>query len=105
MRRESSKSNRARCVDRFQRMPITMTTTGRLIFGGYARSIMAKSIEPSSLTSREREIVGLIELGLTRWAIADRLGLNESTVRQYVRDLCTRFDCPMRDLPEAVEES
>lgn len=53
-----------------------------------------------ALTPQKVQIVELIAAGLTRWAIAERLGINENTVRQYVRALCKQYDCPMRDLPE-----
>jgi DNA-binding CsgD family transcriptional regulator len=58
-----------------------------------------------NLTRAEQEIVDLVDEGLTRWAIAERLDLNENTVRQYIRNLCQRYNCPMRDLPAAVKEA
>ena len=55
-----------------------------------------------ALTPQEEQVIELIAAGLTRWAIAERLGVNENTVRQHIRALCTRYNCPMRDLPEAA---
>lgn len=57
---------------------------------------------PSDLSAEDLAIVGLIGEGLTRWAIAERLDLSESSVRLIVRRLCTEFGCSMRDLPEAI---
>lgn len=51
------------------------------------------------INAEERAVVELIAAGLTRWAIADRLNLGESSVRETIRKLCAYFDCPMRDLP------
>lgn len=53
----------------------------------------------TTLTPQQRDVVTLIAEGLTRWAIAERLGVNENTVRQHIRVLCEKYDCPMRDLP------
>ena len=55
-----------------------------------------------TLSAEDRAIVELIGEGLTRWAIAERLDLSESSVRLIVRRLCTEYQCSMRDLPEAV---
>jgi DNA-binding CsgD family transcriptional regulator len=54
------------------------------------------------LSREEREIVELIAAGLTRWAIAERLQMSESTVREIIRKLCAYFDCPMRGLPDTL---
>lgn len=54
------------------------------------------------ISADERAVVELIAAGLTRWAIAERLGLGENSVRQTIRKLCAHFDCPMRDLPEVL---
>lgn len=54
------------------------------------------------LTEREREVVALIAEGYARWRIAELLGVSEAVVRKTIRRLCSRFDCPMRDLPERV---
>ena len=59
----------------------------------------------SKLSAEDRAIVDLIGSGLTRWAIAQRLDLSESSVRLIVRRLCTEFDCSMRDLPEQVQQA
>lgn len=56
------------------------------------------------LNDLERKVVEKVEEGLIRWKIAEELGLGESTVREVIRRLCERYDCPMRDLPERVEE-
>lgn len=56
----------------------------------------------STLTPEEGRIIELTAQGLTRWAIAERMGVNENTVRQYIRALCERYNCPMRDLPTAA---
>lgn len=54
------------------------------------------------LTDRERQIVALIDQGLSTEEIAERLGIGKWTVKGHVRTLCRIFDCPMRDLPTAV---
>jgi DNA-binding CsgD family transcriptional regulator len=55
-----------------------------------------------TLAPKQKIVVELISEGLTRWAIAERMGTNENTVRQYIRQLCEKYDCPMRDLPVAA---
>ncbi len=54
------------------------------------------------LTHDEIQIVRLIAEGLTRWAIAERIGAAESDVRAVIRRLCALYDCNMRDLPDCV---
>lgn len=56
----------------------------------------------AALTHDDMQIVRLIAEGLTRWAIADRIGASESDVRAVIRRLCERYDCNMRDLPDCV---
>jgi DNA-binding CsgD family transcriptional regulator len=56
----------------------------------------------SSLDADDLQIVRLISEGLTRWAIAERLGLAETDVRTVIRRLCAAYDCNMRDLPDCV---
>jgi DNA-binding CsgD family transcriptional regulator len=54
------------------------------------------------LTRREREVLDRIAEGMPRAEIARALGISESTVRAYVKSLCGKFHCSMRELPEAV---
>lgn len=54
------------------------------------------------MTAEDEAIVSLIDEGLARWAIAQRLGLSESSVRLIIRRLCAEYGCSMRDLPECV---
>lgn len=56
-----------------------------------------------TLTDREARIVALIGDGFTRWKIAELTGLSETTVRNTIRALCERYDCPMTQLPAAVD--
>lgn len=55
-----------------------------------------------TLNEEEKAIVRLVAEGLTRWAIADRLGRSENSVRLIIRNLCAHFNCSMRELPDAV---
>ena len=57
---------------------------------------------PEALSYDDRQVVRLIAEGLTRWAIADRLGLAETDVRKAIRRLCAEYDCNMRDLPDCI---
>ena len=56
------------------------------------------------LNELERKIVDLIEEGYQRWKIAELLRMGETSVREVIRDLCARYDCSMRDLPETIRE-
>jgi DNA-binding NarL/FixJ family response regulator len=57
-----------------------------------------------TLSTRQQQIVLLVSRGLTRWKIAEELGVSETTVRDEIRSMCDRFSCTMRDLPRAVAE-
>lgn len=55
------------------------------------------------ISDLDRKIVELIAEGLTRWAIAERIGISEFVTRERIRGLCARFDCNMRSLPDVLE--
>ena len=44
------------------------------------------------LTGREREVLGLIAMGLTTQQIADEAGLSPNTVKTHIRSLFTKLD-------------
>ena len=48
---------------------------------------------PSPLSSRQREILGLLADGIRVQEIALRLGLSEATVRNHIRGLLQRLGC------------
>ena len=50
-----------------------------------------------SLTTRERQILGLIAKGLTNSAIAERLGLSGKTVANYVSVILAKIDAADRN--------
>lgn len=52
----------------------------------------------------EQKVVELIEEKYPRWQIAQELGLGERTIRSVIQRLCERYDCAMRELPEAVRK-
>ena len=56
------------------------------------------------LNEVEWKVVRLVERGYIRWKIAEELRRGESTVREVIRRLCERYECRMRDLPEAVRK-
>ena len=45
------------------------------------------------LSPRQHEVLSLLAEGVRAQAIARRLGLSESTVRNHIRDLLRRLDC------------
>jgi DNA-binding NarL/FixJ family response regulator len=45
------------------------------------------------LSPRQHEVLSLLAEGVSAQAIARRLGLSESTVRNHIRDLLRRLDC------------
>ena len=55
------------------------------------------------LTSRQHQILQLMEGGLTAGAIASRLGISESTVGKHLRDLYARLDA--HDRVSAIREA
>jgi DNA-binding NarL/FixJ family response regulator len=48
---------------------------------------------PSQLSSRQREVLGLLADGIRAHEIALQLGLSEATVRNHIRDLLRRLGC------------
>ena len=75
----------ARLIDRFlERQPAGGHDAGQL----------------ASLTPREREVLGLMAIGLTNPEIADRLVLSPATVKTHVRSILTKLDA--RDRIQAV---
>lgn len=57
---------------------------------------------PNELTEAQLRVVELIAGGRARYEIADEMDLSETNVRRIIGGLCKRFDCLMRDLPEAI---
>lgn len=55
-----------------------------------------------SLSDLEKKVVDNIEMGYTRWKIAQELRLGETTVRIVIRRLCERYDCSMQELPKVI---
>jgi DNA-binding CsgD family transcriptional regulator len=55
------------------------------------------------LTSRQQQILELMQGGLTAGAIASRLGISESTVGKHLRDLYARLDA--HDRVSAIREA
>ena len=55
------------------------------------------------LTSRQQQILQLMQSGLTAGAIASRLGISESTVGKHLRDLYARLDA--HDRVSAIREA
>jgi DNA-binding CsgD family transcriptional regulator len=55
------------------------------------------------LTSRQQQILQLMQGGLTAGAIASRLGISESTVGKHLRDMYTRLDA--HDRVSAIREA
>jgi DNA-binding CsgD family transcriptional regulator len=49
--------------------------------------------ETPALSARQREVLGLLADGVRAQAIADRLGLSETTVRNHIRAILARLGC------------
>jgi DNA-binding CsgD family transcriptional regulator len=74
--------------------PAVVASHGRFLHGP----------DPSvRLTSRQQQILQLMQGGLTAGAIASRLGISESTVGKHLRDLYARLDA--HDRVSAIREA
>jgi TolB-like protein/DNA-binding NarL/FixJ family response regulator len=62
-------------------------------------------IRPSPLailTERERQVIRLVEQGLSNSAIAVKLGLSEHTVKRHIANILTKLDLPTRAAAAAL---
>jgi DNA-binding NarL/FixJ family response regulator len=82
---------------------VTIVAAGGAVLGpgvaGHMRALFSARTAPEpfpDLTSREREILELIAAGHPNLAIAQRLGLSEKTVRNYVSNILTKLRVPRR---------
>lgn len=83
-----------------RRVRASMITFPEAQGGGYAIVMQdqhdgAAPADPGdvTLTARQREVLGLLAEGLPVRAVATRLGLSESTIRNYVRLILLRLGC------------
>ncbi|GAA5078767.1 DNA-binding NarL/FixJ family response regulator [Thermocatellispora tengchongensis] len=51
---------------------------------------------PGTLTTREREVLGLVAGGLSNRQIAERLNVGVTTVKTHIASLMIKLDCPNR---------
>jgi DNA-binding CsgD family transcriptional regulator len=65
-------------------------------WGGRFRRDLPAGDTPEGLTSREREVVGLVAMGATGPEIADELQIAHDTVRTHVRNAMTRLGARSR---------
>lgn len=63
----------------------------RLVAGGAVRSASVGEPDFPDLSSRERQVLGLLALDLGNAAIAERLGVSVKTVANYVSTICLRL--------------
>jgi DNA-binding NarL/FixJ family response regulator len=75
---------------------IGASLAGRLTDLVYRRDGRLPAEDFPTLTTRERQILGLIAKGLTNSAIAERLGLSGKTVANYVSVVLTKIDAADR---------
>jgi DNA-binding NarL/FixJ family response regulator len=51
---------------------------------------------PSSTTPRQREVIGLVALGLPTKEIASRLGISQTAVKKHLSHLMSHYEVPNR---------
>jgi DNA-binding NarL/FixJ family response regulator len=51
---------------------------------------------PSSTTPRQREVIGLVALGLPTKEIAARLGISQTAVKKHLSHLMSHYEVPNR---------
>ena len=73
------------------RNPVDAAVAGNL-FHRVTRSRVAATMIDADLSDREREVLGLIGIGLTNADIAARLFLSEGTVRNYVSAVLNKLE-------------
>jgi DNA-binding NarL/FixJ family response regulator len=83
-------------------LAIALVATARAMLAGQLAvpTVLGRQIAPRPLSHREREIIGLVVLGLTNREIADRLFLAESTVKTHLSSAFRKLDA--RSRAEAV---
>jgi DNA-binding NarL/FixJ family response regulator len=80
----------------------TLAATARAILAGQLAvpSALGRQIAPRPLSHREKQILGLVVLGLTNREIANRLFLAESTIKTHLSSSFRKIDA--RSRAEAV---
>jgi DNA-binding NarL/FixJ family response regulator len=74
-----------------------VATTHAMLAGQLAvPSALGRQIAPRPLSHREKEIIGLVVLGLTNREIAQRLFLSESTVKTHLSSAFRKLDARSR---------
>ncbi|GAA1559439.1 response regulator transcription factor [Kribbella hippodromi] len=81
---------------------VAPTVTRRLLerYVGSGSTAPVSDLSLDTLTDREREVLGLIALGLTNTEIAGRLFLSEGTVKTHVHRILSKLN--LRDRVQAV---
>src|ERR1700693_5113131 len=78
-------------------LPATMTGT---LFSQIARVAVSRgrdaALESVQMTHREREVIGLIAVGLSNKEIAQRLNIATDTVKSHVRNVMEKLALPSR---------